>query len=156
MTSDTKKIWELRRSSILADKAIIGLSLLLEGNKKHDLLEAGVKFCETIIAGLNSIDYETGENVWVNVSKAALLRDKASVEGIDEIEISPSDLRSVNEFMLKTKKTFEDMISGLETVVPEHIEELQSNIHSLSMVLYRTDINNLRSLKNKRSLKAYG
>ena len=151
--SGIKRTWELRQLSMMADRANIGLGLILEGDKNVSLLQDGIRFCNSLIEGLESEDYDSGEDSWTNVSKSAVLRDKERLDELKEIGI---DAYKLHDSVVNIKTTLERLSSGSERVTPEEISDLQDKIHRLSMMFCKADVINLRRLKKKRSLKAYG
>ena len=149
----TKRSWELRQLSMMADRVNIGLGLMLEGGRDFNFIQEGITFCNSLIEGLDTEDYTTTGESWASITKSAVLRDREQLDDLKGFGIDSSKLRDLVE---EIKKTLEKLSLGKEEVNTAKIEDLQDKIYHLSMMFYKADVVNLRRLKNKRSLKAYG
>ena len=157
--------WELRELSMMADKACIGLGLFMrhqetqsdiKQDKYAELLLAGIRFCDAVLAGLD--DEQTEKDEYSRLSrKIAVL--------IDEARRDPTDLADSRSFLgqlnnLQTIHHLEhirivltDVVSGASTYPNKDLLEVQDKLHDTSLLFYKADIASLRQAENILSLR---
>ena len=151
---DPQNSWEIRNISMMGDKANLGLAESLDGEIDNGLLQEGVRFCD-LVSRLIAAPPPSGPLLErSNKGRDALMKEIITVELVRKQGIT---LENISEQLREIKCVFESILSSTKTKPNvEQVTHAQELLASISSAFYRTDIANLRAMKEKRSLKAYG
>lgn len=151
---DPQNSWEIRNISMMGDKANLGLAESLDGEIDKSLLQEGVRFCD-LVSGLIAAPPPSGSLLERSIKgREALMKEIINLELVGKQGIT---LEKISEQLKEIKNVFESILTSPETKPRvEQVAHAQELLGSISSAFYRTDIANLRAMKEKRSLKAYG
>ena len=116
-------------------------------------MNVGIAFCTYIIEGFADKTFTILKNDWNNDNKSSFFNDTMHLNNLDQIGIK---ITNIGKSATDIKTSLQKIISNMDEVTLDKISDLQNKIHFLSLIFHTADINNLRHLKEKRSLKAYG
>jgi hypothetical protein len=145
--SSLKGSSDLREFIVMADRASIGLDKFLSGTTDTNMLQNGVRFCESVQNLIHSASNSEGPP---RDLKALLLGAKDDAPEVMDTAVLPETLKSINTLFNRVLAQSEPKPSH------EEIKTAQEQLFTLSMPFYKTDAANLRQVKERRSLKAYG
>jgi len=120
-----------RQLGILADKGVLGLSIVRQGHFNRLLLESGLEFCDTVMSGVVP---DSARMTNLSGFVATLAEEKARVHGIAIEEVS-SDARQVRGVLWELLE-FEH-----GDVAP--IEHTQQTLARLALLFYSADRDSL-------------
>ncbi|MBI4557005.1 MAG: hypothetical protein HY706_05420 [Candidatus Hydrogenedentes bacterium] len=151
---DSAYSWELRELTMLADEANIALDMYLQGKRELSLLIQGVKFCDAIGKAMEKWVEYGGRSPFMRNAIASVLYGDESKEYLRTKGVDLSDLQKV---LFEIRTILQSIIEGTDQhPLTEKIAQVQDLLFSLSMPFQEEDVANLRQLKQRRSLKAYG
>lgn len=147
---------EIRFITKSGNKAILALELSSKGIFNDEFLKIGLQFCDLILEGLEPIDLSDNEAIIPFNSKYSILRNENYLSLLGKVGIN---LDNIEKKVNSLKVYFNELISDKQMEVVRNgrdINEFIILIKHLSNIFFIADVKNLRQIKEKGGIKAYG